>query len=286
MARIALLLLSLLSLALASDYMFTDLAVYGLDRCISNGVGPCTDLLSVASPYRQSALDDRDLATASVRFNNRNEIVVDTKNGGVVGHIRRGELRFPDKLKRKDRKLKGENLRSFVINEAHSGDIVVVFVPHSTRLEVTKAQFYDQFNDRQANTVDLTDDFVQAVIGSDSTSRRFTLITARVERFKNALSRRFTYVAGPVAQNPSNNDDEQPLSFLGSQPSIFQPVQPQQQIAQGQAPTSLPAGQSSQGRRPTQNTGHTQVYSNAAPSSYQSQGSVSFAPRNTNPNRF
>lgn len=282
MPRLATLLLSLLSYTLAVDYMFTDVAVYGLDRCISNGVGPCTDLLSVASPYRQSALDDRELASASVRINDRNELVVDTKNGGVVGHIRRGELRYPDHLKNKEKRLKGTSTRSYVVDDARTDDLVVIYVPHSTRLEITKARFYKSFNGREMDTVQLADDFAQRFIQPESTSRRFTLIVARVKRFDAALSRRFTVVTGPAAQNASNNDDE-PLSFLASQPSIFQPAQQAQQPIGGLAPTSLPAQQSSQGQRIPRNTGHTQVFSNG-PSSYQTttQGSMSFAPRNTN----
>lgn len=243
---------ALLALLSATKYLFTDVAVYGLDRCIAEGVGPVTDILGASSPLRQSVdFDQRLLATGSVRINKRNELIISNKSGALVGLVHGKKLLFPDNLINDDHQIDPRSRSDYFMAEAKSNDLVVIYVPHSTRLtEITNARFYKAFNGRaEMSSKQLVEHFVGKFVNKDdATSRRFTLIVARVRKAEDAIQRRLEIVAGPDSNQASDDAIDAPLSFF-AQPT-------------GNVPTQLPAHLVSQGVAVKPNTQQTQVYSN------------------------
>lgn len=242
---------SLLSLIGASTYRFTDVAAYGLDRCIGDSIGPITDLLGASSPLRQSVdFNERSLAYASVRLSKRNELIISQKNGAFVGLVHGKNLEYPTNLKNRDSLLDPRSVSDNSMANARTNDIVVIFVPHSTRLEITSARFYKAFNDRaNLGPKELVEHFVGKFIEADkATSRRFTLIVARIRKTEDAIQRRYTVVPGPESIQGSDDVQEAPLNFV---------AQP------GNYPTQLPAHLVSPGVNVKGNSQQTQVYSNS-----------------------
>jgi hypothetical protein len=240
---------SLLYLISASQYRFTDVAAYGLDRCNGDGNGPTTDQLGATSPLRDSVKSDRRLlAHASIYINKRNELIISQKNGGLVALVQGKSLAYPTYLKNRDSVLDPRSSSDHNMADARTNDLVVVFVPHSTRLEIKSSQFYKAFNDRaDLGPKELVEHFVGKYITDKPTTRRFTLIVARIRRTDDAIRRRITVVSGPEPTQASDDSAEVPLSFT---------AQP------GNIPTQLPAHLVSPGVNVKGGTQQTQVYSN------------------------
>lgn len=288
-----LILAAAISAVRASDYKFVDVAVYGLDRCNALSIGPSTDFISIQSPLRLSIDRERDLASASITIDRYNNLLVSHKNGAVVAHIHRGEVTYPDGLKNKNSNLvRFRTEKDIDIADARSGDLVVVYVPHSTRLPITKTQFYKAFSGRQHDSLALVEHFVSKHITDDATSRRFTLVVAKIVRDgDDAIRRRLLTVSGPeVKQASEDGPSEVPLSFLGEpvQQSIGNPYV---QTTSSFSATNIPSNLVSPGAPVTnKNNGQTIVLSQGAsivkqPQAPQTQP-LSFQPRQSGSRRL
>lgn len=228
----------------AHDYYFTDVAVYGAERALVYGLGPITDQIKIESPLRKGH-SDKDLAWGSARLNNEGAAIASYDNRAVVCLLRDNVMIYPDNLKNKNREISHSLHEKEKMGKVRSGDVIVIYVPHSTHLETERAEFYKQFNKRAMSTTELVRHYVDKYVqNNNALSHRFTLVTATVQHYDSAITRhRYTQVAGPeLSKNDSDNAQDAPLSFqgsiYGSQVSPGRPINPnfgQTQVAANQA---------------------------------------------------
>ena len=175
------LLLCLLPAFLAAhDYYFTDVAVYGAERALVYGLGPITDQIKIESPIRKGC-PEKELAWASARLNDKGAAIASYDNRAVVCFLRENVMIYPDNLKNKNREISHSFHEKEKMGSVRSGDVIVIYVPHSTKLETERAEFYKQFNKRNLNTVELVRHYVDKYVKvNEPISHRFTLITATV----------------------------------------------------------------------------------------------------------
>jgi len=243
----------LFALVSAVDYRFSDIAVYGLDRCLAFGVGPSSYSMRIESPLRQSARDN-NLAKAKVYITDSGNIRAEYSAGALVGLIRENELIFPENMQNNDDYLSRHGIEDSRICGARSGDTVIVFVPHtssSKAIRVTRARFYKNFNKRDHgadNLPSLIERFMNIHFTSDRETRRFTLLLANVQRVDKAISRRFRLIHEPNDRFGSEDSTEywSPSGSTSLGALSFQP--------QGQIPLNHVSlgGQSNPGFRGTQ----------------------------------
>lgn len=247
----------LFALCRAVDYRFSDIAVYGLDRCIASGVGPSSYNIMIESPLRKSARDN-NLAMAKVYITDNGNIRAEYSHGAIVGVIRDRNLIFPEDMKNNDSLLSRSGMADTRVTGARTGDTVVVFVPHTSSpkaIRVTRARFYKNFKGRDHGSEDLPDlvnRFMDLHFTDNRETRRFTLLVANVRRVDNAISRRYRVISDPNERFGSDDSDE--FGSPGTS-STFASL--------SYAPTNIPISQVSQGLpiSSQQRSGHTSVIS-------------------------
>lgn len=277
-------LLAVSSFVLASDrrsipkHCFTDVYVYGVNRCTAIGLGPTGDSFSIQSPIRKGTKYYDELAEATVSITTKGQYVASHYNGAVVALLRNNEMLYPLKLKNKESKLLTiKDKRNGDIEDAHSYDKIVIFVPHTERLAITKTTFYKAFSGRDASNEALAKHFVEKYIDpSDSISARFTLVIATVRRYADVDPLRYyEIVDGPWSakqQDDSGDRRQVTLSFNQPPPTMYQP-----------GLSTIPSQMVSPGRHISNTqSGHTVVNSQAA-SPYASVPTNNIAPLSFQP---
>ncbi len=242
-----------------AELRFANVHIYGADRAVLHGVGPSTSCMTIESPPRYSVRRSDGLASAAIKINSSGKYVANYYNGATVGLVRKGKLEHPDNMRNNERDLSTRGHEDMDIGKAYAGDIVVLYVPHTTRFQIERTQFYKAFNGREDHSLEkLVTHFYDRYTTNEVQTRRFTLLVAQVVKAKDAINRHMNLISGGEAidssddvnenagaslsftptshgvsshmispgATPSSNSGYTPVNSQGTSASVFQPQQP------------------------------------------------------------
>jgi hypothetical protein len=178
----------------ASSLQFANIMVYGYDRSDTTGIHDGSDKMTVTSPSRGSLKAGRkETAWAKAWFTSRNRLVASADNGGLVGLVRGNDLLYPDWMKNSRNLLFTERIKKHEVGKAKPGDLVFVFVPHTSRLDVKERDFYKAFDgqsqlDQRALLARYVRNFTDKK--RDNEGDRFTLVIAEVRAYDREEARK------------------------------------------------------------------------------------------------
>lgn len=205
----------------ASSLQFANIVVYGYDRSDTTGIHDGSDKMTVTSPSRGSLRASRkETAWAKAWFTSRDRLVANCDNGGLVGLIRGDDLLYPDWMKNSRDLLPTHRIKKHEVGKARPGDLVFVFVPHTSRLEVKERDFYKAFDgqsqlDQRALLARYVRNFTDKK--RDNEGDRFTLVIAEVKEYDRAEARKALPMAAiEISKDYAHNRGEGTVSPIVS----------------------------------------------------------------------
>lgn len=176
--------LSYLLAVASAKLVFTDVTIYGINRCVVDGLGPTVRKIGLRGPFRFGL--DEDKSIASLEFDDNDDIVVQAKNGGSAGFLKHGSLMTGEDSEENVR----NDDRGMVITNVEAGDFVMAIIKHTPNLDLNHVQYDSVFKGHGDDTIELTKMFVDKYghLGS------FTLVTALVKEASAGQEHYFTLI--------------------------------------------------------------------------------------------
>ncbi len=180
-----LLLIAILCAITSARLVFSELAVYGINRCLSEGLGPSTRSITLESPISAAT------GIASLYFNDEDDIVVDAQGSGSVGFLKHQTLMTGEDV---DEHVTPGDGNQATISHVQPGDCIMAIIKHTPNMNLGRLQYDSIFKGHGDDAAELVKMFVEK-FGDEGS---FTLVTGLVKEESEGQQHYYTLIPGQL----------------------------------------------------------------------------------------
>lgn len=159
----------LLAGLVSAKFVFTDIAVYGINRCFTEGLAPSTRKIVLRAPFRAGLDNPEERGWASVEFDDQDNIVFGAAKSGASGFLKHATIMTGEEV--------DEHIHDNVASQVEPGDFVMAIIKHSPNLKLGGLDYDSVFHGHG----DDMEEVVRLFVDKYGDQGSFTLVTALVK---------------------------------------------------------------------------------------------------------